>query len=151
MTSCAQTTTSGGFPAWLAVLKLSMILSAMLSTLTVTPFSVAHCSASGLIAAARFWSAQMRSVAPLFAAPLAPALAPALASALAPALAALLASALAAVLGAAALAAALAAVLAAVVAAAEAPPPVLLLHALMMTTIATSNAPIRLVTFRLLL
>src|SRR3954469_11261398 len=107
MTSCAQTTTSGGFPAWLAVLNFGTMSLAMLSTLTVTPFSVAHCWARGVIAAARFWSAQMRSVAPLFAAPLAPALAPALASALAPALAELLASALAAVLGAAALAAAL--------------------------------------------
>ncbi len=57
----------------------------------------------------------------------------------------------AAALGAAALAAALgAAALAAALAALEAPPP-LLLHALMMTTIATSSAPIRFVTFGLLL
>ena len=78
--------------------------------------------------------------APLLALALAPALA------LASVLAAALASVLAAALGAATLAAALAAVLAAALAAVEAPPP-LLLHALMMTIIATSNAPIRFVTF----
>ena len=123
-----------------------MMSVAMLSTLTVTPFSVAHCCASGVIAAARFWSAQISRVAPLFdAAALAPALAPALA--LASVLAAGLAAALASVLAAAACAAALAAVLAAALAAVEAPPPPLLLHALMMTIIATSNAPIRFVTF----
>jgi hypothetical protein len=92
------------------------------------------------MAAARFWSAQITRVAPLFdAAALAPALA------LASVLAAALASVLAAALGAATLAAALAAVLAAALAAVDAPPP-LLLHALMMTIIATSNAPIRFVT-----
>jgi hypothetical protein len=121
--------------------------AAIVSTLTVTPFSVAHCCASGVIAAARFASAQMSRVAPLFdAAALAPALASALAPALAPALASVLAPALAAVLAAALGAATLAAVLAAALAAVEAPPP-LLLHALMMTIITTSNAPIRFVTF----
>src|SRR5262245_47597349 len=63
MTSCAQTTMSGGLPAWAAVLNFVWMSVAIDSTSTVTPFSVAQDCASGLIALARFSSAQMTRVA----------------------------------------------------------------------------------------
>ena len=119
MTSWAQTTTSGGLPAWLAVLNLVVRSWATASTWTVTPLSVAHFAASGLMAAARFSSAQMTRVA-----------APADGAA-----------ALASVDGAAALGAA---ALAAVLGAAEDPP---LLQALMMTAMAANRTPSLLITF----
>ncbi len=64
--SCAHTTMSGPVPCWLAVLNCVVRFSAAMAwTSTVTPLSVAHCWASGLIAAARLSSAQMTSFAPL--------------------------------------------------------------------------------------
>ena len=59
ITSCAQTTMSGPVPCWLAVMNWVSRFSEMASTSTVTPLSVAHCSANGLIAAARLSSAQI--------------------------------------------------------------------------------------------